>query len=151
MEDPDTMASKSNLALCLRDIGEPREALRYDQELLEDKARVFGEASPEVSLTMNNLAMDFYVLKGFGKARELLSKVVEASEETLGELNQEIILSISNLALVCRAEGGGIRCIGASLWRSGCSTNQGIWSHPRIDSREKASSLDMSTRARQNR
>ena len=93
-----TMASKNNLALCVRGLKDHHQALQL--ELLDDRIRVYGLLSTEVILTKNNLAMDYYDLGEFDKAQALLQEVVKFRRDRLGRFHQDFLLSSSNLGLV---------------------------------------------------
>ena len=72
--------------------------------MLEEKTRVHGLDSVEVVFTKDNLAMDFYDLEEFDKAKVLLQEVVKSRRETLGRSHQESLLSSFSLGLTLQKQ-----------------------------------------------
>jgi hypothetical protein len=55
---PDTLASASELAIDLRNLGQERAARDLDQDTLDRRRRVLGEDHPDTLATANKLAAD---------------------------------------------------------------------------------------------
>jgi Tetratricopeptide repeat len=55
---PDTLASASELAIDLRNLGQVRAARDLDQDTLDRRRRVLGEDHPDTLATANKLAAD---------------------------------------------------------------------------------------------
>ena len=55
-EHPETLASRNNLAIGYRRLGQTEEAVQLDEETLEAMVRVLGPERPETLASRNGLA-----------------------------------------------------------------------------------------------
>ncbi len=67
---PQTLVSASNLALCLRALGEVRVARDLYQDTLDRRRRVLGEDHPDTRRSARNLAADLSALNGGDETRD---------------------------------------------------------------------------------
>ena len=102
---PDTLASRSNLAMVLTELGRLEEAEREHRAVLEVSTQVLGSAHHLALASRGNLAM---VLGDLGKLEESEreSRVVfEVMTRVLGSDHPDTLASRSNYALVLSALG----------------------------------------------
>ena len=75
----------------------PRQALQVDMEILGQKQRLYGQNSPKILHTQNNLAMDYFDLLEYEEARNLLERVVQGRSQKVGPDHIDTALSLQNL------------------------------------------------------
>ncbi|KAM0714759.1 hypothetical protein Q7P37_009776 [Cladosporium fusiforme] len=104
-EHPDTLTSKSNLALAYQYLGQYDKAAELGEQVLEIGKRVLGEEHPDTLTSKSNLALAYQYLGQYDKAAELGEQVLEADKRVLGEEHPGTLTSKGNLALTYRYLG----------------------------------------------
>ncbi|WP_186315492.1 tetratricopeptide repeat protein [Catellatospora sichuanensis] len=83
-DHPDTLTSRNNLALALRDMGRWDEALAVQQEVLAARERVLGPDHPDTLTSRNNLALALRDMGRWDEALAVQQEVLAARERVLG-------------------------------------------------------------------
>ncbi|RGD58430.1 tetratricopeptide repeat protein [Kitasatospora xanthocidica] len=107
IDHPDTLTARNNLAAAYSDAGHTDEAMRLQEEVLEDRRRVLGDDHPDTLTTRNNLAVTY---RGAGRtddAVSLLEQVLEDRRRVLGDDHPDTLTARHNLA-VTESETGRI-------------------------------------------
>jgi tetratricopeptide (TPR) repeat protein len=97
-EHPDTLASRSNVAVALRDLGRLEEAEAEHRAVLEIMTRLLGAEHPDTLTSRSNLAV---ALGGLGRLEEAEAEhraVLEIRTRLLGAEHPDTLTSRSNLA-----------------------------------------------------
>ncbi len=105
LDHPDTLASLSNLALVLHDLGRLEEAEAEDRAVAEARQRVLGPEHPDTLASRGNLAL---VLRDLGRLKDAQAEiraVRAARRRVLGPDHPSTLASRDNLALVLRDLG----------------------------------------------
>ncbi|CAE6460118.1 unnamed protein product [Rhizoctonia solani] len=97
-EHPDTLFSRSNLALTYSHLGQYNEAQQLHVQVLDARKRVLGEEHPDTLQSMNDLASTYSHLGRFTEAEQLYVQVLESRKQVLGEEHPDILRSMNNLA-----------------------------------------------------
>jgi tetratricopeptide (TPR) repeat protein len=104
-EHPDTLNSRSHLALVLADLGRLEEAEAENRAVLEIMTRVLGAQHPDTLNSRSNLAV---VMAGRGRLEEAEAEnraVLQIRARVLGTEHPGTLNSRSNLALVMAGRG----------------------------------------------
>jgi tetratricopeptide (TPR) repeat protein len=104
-EHPDTLASRHDLALALRDLGRLEEAEAEHRAVLEIRQRALGPGHPGTLASRDGLAQ---VLRDLGRLDEAAAEhraILEVRRRVLEPDHPDTIASRSNLALVLGAAG----------------------------------------------
>jgi predicted ATP-binding protein involved in virulence len=97
-EHPDTLASISNLATTLSQMGDLPSAQALQEKALEIYRRVLGEEHPDTLTSINNMAETLRQMGDLPGARVLQEKALEIRRLVLGEEHPDTLTSINNLA-----------------------------------------------------
>ncbi|GGP15634.1 tetratricopeptide repeat protein [Nonomuraea glycinis] len=97
-DDPDTLASASNLAMALADLGQHEAARGLDEETLARRRRVFGPDDNRTLISMDNLANRLSGLGDPQGAKVLRDGVLAARQRVLGDDHPDTLRSRLGLA-----------------------------------------------------
>ena len=100
-----TLASTSNLALCLSDQGNDAEAESFWRATLAGQIRVLGEDHPDTLVTRSNLAMSLFKKSQYAEAESLWTVAWTSQKRILGEDHPDTLRMLSNLATAMRLQG----------------------------------------------
>lgn len=100
-----TLASRNNLALTLRDLGDLDAAKDLHEKTLEIRERVLGGDHPDTLMSRNNLALTLKALGDLDTAKNLHEKTLEILERVLGGDHPSTLTSRNNLAETLRTLG----------------------------------------------
>jgi tetratricopeptide (TPR) repeat protein len=107
-DHPNAVATRANLALVLRQRGNPRDALDLDEHALDDFRRLFGESHPSSLVVMTNLASDLAAVGDVHSARELGEQALALSREVLGADHPHTLATAANLSVDRRADSDSV-------------------------------------------
>lgn len=97
-DDPDTLATASNLAIALADLGRHDDARRLDEDTLARRHRVFGPDDSRTLNTMDSLANRLSKLGDPHGAKDLRDSVVATRRRVLGGDHPDVLWSRIGLA-----------------------------------------------------
>jgi tetratricopeptide (TPR) repeat protein len=103
--NPETLASISNLGAALADQGHYAQAEKIDRETLELKRRALGPQHPDTLITMNNLARNLRQEGRFSEAEKLDAETLNLRRRVLGPEHLLTLASMGNLAIDFEREG----------------------------------------------
>ncbi|KAH8797806.1 hypothetical protein DL96DRAFT_898061 [Flagelloscypha sp. PMI_526] len=95
---PYALVSMNNLALAYSDLGQHRDALELQEQVLKLAKRILGEEHPFTLTSMNNLANTYSDLGRHHNALELNEQVLKLLKRILGEEHPNTLSSMNNLA-----------------------------------------------------
>ena len=104
-DHPEVATHLNNLALILRDLGQPESARPLQERALAIDEAVYGLDHPEVATHLNNLAL---ILRDLGQpesARPLQERALAIDEAVYGLDHPEVATDLNNLALILRDLG----------------------------------------------
>ncbi|MEU9188190.1 tetratricopeptide repeat protein, partial [Streptomyces sp. NPDC048484] len=104
-DHPDTLTSRSNLAVALRALGRYQEAADLDRQTLSDRERILGPDHPHTLTSRSNLAIAQRALGRYQEAADLDRQTLSDRERILGPDHPHTLTSRSNLANNQRALG----------------------------------------------
>ena len=104
-EHPDTLTSRSNLALALWDLGRHEEAAAEHRAVLDTRTRILGVEHPDTMASRSNLALALWNLGRLEDAEAEHRAVLEARTRILGAEHPDTLTSRNNLGLVLRDLG----------------------------------------------
>ena len=104
-DHPDVLASASNLALNLYELGQYEQARLLDEGILTRRRRVLGEDHPDTLASASNLAFDLRGLGQYEQARLLDEGILTRCRRVLGEDHPLTLELASNLACDLRGLG----------------------------------------------
>ncbi|MEV7699975.1 FxSxx-COOH system tetratricopeptide repeat protein [Streptomyces sp. NPDC086779] len=107
-EHPDTLSSRNNLANCLQDLGEYRQAADLHRQNLTHRERTLGPEHPSTLSSRNNLANCLGDMGEYRQAADLHRQNLTHRERTLGPEHPSTLGSRNNLA-VCLGVMGEYR------------------------------------------
>ncbi len=99
-EHPDTLTSRSNVALVLWDLGRHEEAEAEHGAVLEARTRTLGAEHPDTLTSWSNLALARWNLRRLEEPEAEHRAVLEARTRTLGAEHPDTLTSQANLAAV---------------------------------------------------
>ncbi|MGQ4437157.1 tetratricopeptide repeat protein [Streptomyces sp. SAS_260] len=102
---PDTLSSRNDLALSLRNLGRVQEAVELQRDALAASERVLGADHPGTLTARNNLALALRDLGRHQEAAELHRRELAASERALGPDHPGTLTARNNLALALHVLG----------------------------------------------
>jgi len=82
--------------------GNYREAVALFHKVMEHGPRIWGARSPNVSATLNNLALNYVHLHEFDKAEKYYKESLEIADFVYGDDAPQYALGLNNLAIVYR-------------------------------------------------
>jgi tetratricopeptide (TPR) repeat protein len=104
-EHPDTLTSRSNLALALWDLGRHEEAAAEHRAVLDTRTRVLGVEHPDTMASRSNLALALWNLGRLEDAEAEHRAVLEARTRVLGAEHPDTLTSQNNRVQVLRDLG----------------------------------------------
>src|ERR1700722_16314322 len=104
-EHPDTLTSRSNLALVLCDLGRHEEAEAEHRAVLEARTRTLGVEHPDTLTSWSNLALARWNLRRLEEPEAEHRAVLAARTRTLSAAHPDTLTSQSSLAHVLRDLG----------------------------------------------
>ncbi|MBI5385961.1 MAG: tetratricopeptide repeat protein [Verrucomicrobia bacterium] len=104
-EDPDTLASRNNLAEDLRAQGKHAEAEKEHRTVLALRERVLGPEHPDTLASRNNLAEDLRAQGKHAEAEKEHRAVLAIFERVLGPEHPNTLQSRNNLAIALDDQG----------------------------------------------
>ena len=104
-EHPDTLTSRSNLALVLWDLGRHEEAEAEHRAVLQARTRILGAEHPDTLTSRSNLALVLWDLGRHEEAEAEHRAVLQARTRILGAEHPDTLTSRSNLAAILRHLG----------------------------------------------
>ena len=104
-DHPDTLTSRSHLAVGYRRMGRIREAVALDEATLATRSRVLGPDHPDTLTSRNNLAVDYQATGRIDDAITLDETTLTARSRVLGPDHPDTLTSRNNLAACYRAVG----------------------------------------------
>jgi len=99
-EHPDTLTSRSNLALALWDLGRHEEAAAEHRAVLDTRTRILGIEHPDTIASRSNLALALWNMGRLEDAEAEHRAVLEARNRILGAEHPDTMASRDHLALV---------------------------------------------------
>ena len=99
-EHPDTLTSRSNLALVLWDLGRHEEAEAEHRAVLEARTRTLGAEHPDTLTSWSNLALARWNLGRLDEAEAQHRAVLDTRTRVLGAEHPDTLTSRNNLATV---------------------------------------------------
>ena len=105
LEEPDTLASMTNLALVLALAGKYKAAEEMDRRVLELRETVLGLEHPHTLTTMSNLARVLHSQGRYEAADEMDRRVLELREKVLGLEHPDTLTSMNNIEGGLRSQG----------------------------------------------
>ncbi|SEQ79956.1 tetratricopeptide repeat protein [Arthrobacter sp. OV608] len=97
-DDPNTLASRNNLALAYREAGNLAHAIELFEQTLTDAERVLGKHRTDTLTYRNNLASAYQDAGDLAHAIELFEQTLTDTERVLGKEHPDTLLSRNNLA-----------------------------------------------------
>ncbi len=97
-DHPSTLASLSNLALCLYYLGRYEDALEYNRKCYEKRASILGEDHPSTLTSLKDLVLCLFDMGRYEDALEYNRKFYEKTASILGEDHPDTLASLNNLA-----------------------------------------------------
>ena len=104
-DHPDTLASRSNLAVAYVSAGRLAEAIALYEQVLTDRTCVLGEDHPDTLTSRNNLAVAYREAGRLGQAIALYEQVLTDRTRVLGEDHPDTLTSRHNLAVAYGSAG----------------------------------------------
>ena len=104
-DHPDTLASRSNLALAYLDAGRVGDAITVQEETLRVQERVLGPDHPDTLGSRDNLATAYLAADRITEAIAMHEQVLATRERVLGADDLDTLISRDNLALAYDAAG----------------------------------------------
>jgi tetratricopeptide (TPR) repeat protein len=104
-DHPDTLSSRSNLALVVHDLGRLDEAAAEDRAVLAARQRVLGADHPDTLASRSNLADVLRDLGQLDEAAAEIRAILAARQRELGADHPDTLASRGNLADVLRDLG----------------------------------------------
>ena len=104
-DHPDTLTTRSNLALAWQAAGRTAEAITLYEQTLPDMERVLGADHPDTLTTRSNLALAYQAAGRTAEAITLYEQTLPDRERVLGADHPDTLTTRSNLALAYRAAG----------------------------------------------
>ena len=104
-DHPDTLASRSNLAVAYVSAGRLAEAIALYEQVLTDRTRILGEDHPDTLTSRNNLAGAYREAGRLGQAIALYEQVLTDRTRVLGEDHPDTLASRHNLAVAYGSAG----------------------------------------------
>ncbi|MFI9823259.1 tetratricopeptide repeat protein [Streptomyces sp. NPDC052013] len=101
----DTLRSRDDLALALRDLGKYQEAADLHARTVADCERVLGPDHPRTLTSRDNLASALRGLGRYQEAADLHARTVADRERVLGPDHEDTLISRNNLAYALRGLG----------------------------------------------
>ncbi|WP_371598306.1 tetratricopeptide repeat protein [Streptomyces sp. NBC_00564] len=98
-DHPDTLTTRSNLAVSYRDAGRTREALELGEQVLAERERLLGPDHPDTLTARGNLAGAYGDAGRTREALELDEQVLADSERLLGPDHPDTLTARNNLAV----------------------------------------------------
>ncbi|KAH8834398.1 hypothetical protein DL96DRAFT_1756989 [Flagelloscypha sp. PMI_526] len=98
LEHPVTLSSMNNLAITYGKLGQNREGLELQEQVLALRTQIHGEEHPDTLTSMGNLAVAYSKLGQHKHALKIKERVLELSTEILGKEHPSTVISMSNLA-----------------------------------------------------
>ncbi|WP_432185961.1 tetratricopeptide repeat protein [Streptomyces sp. Tue6028] len=98
-DHPDTLASRSNLAIALYWMGEYVQAVDLDRRTLEDRTRILGPDHPDTLTSRSNLAIALRGMGEYAQAVDLHRRTLEDRTRILGPDHPHTLASRSGLAI----------------------------------------------------
>ncbi|MFF7251546.1 tetratricopeptide repeat protein [Embleya sp. NPDC008237] len=138
-DDPDTLASRNNLAQIHAQAGNPRLAVVLHERTLADRRRVLGEDHPDTITSRNNLAGAYQTNGEVRRAAELFERIVVDSRQILGEHHPDTLRARNNLAGAYQAIGNITRAVG--LYKSTLSDRRHVLGERHPDTLASRSNL----------
>eukprot|EP00435_Cladocopium_sp_Y103_P003441 s5544_g1.t1 len=118
-EHRDTLDSVNELALCLKAMGQLKDAEPLFRRFLEASERTLGAEHPHTLVSVNNLAVCLKAMGLLKDAEPLFRRALEAWERTLGAEHPDTLVSANNLAGCLEAMGQlrDAEALYRELWR----------------------------------
>ena len=110
-DHPDTMQSRSNLAVAYRDAGRAAEAIPLHERTLADRERILGPDHPSTMQSRSNLAVAYRDAGRAAEAIPLHERTLADRERILGPDHPSTMQSRSNLAVAYRDAGRAAEAI----------------------------------------
>ena len=110
-DQPDTLASRSNLAAAYQEAGRPADAIPLFEQTLADKQRVLGLDHPDTLVSWNNLAEAYRRAGRAAEAIPLFEQTLADRERMLGPDHPDALQSRNNLALAYQETGRAAEAI----------------------------------------
>jgi tetratricopeptide (TPR) repeat protein len=104
-EDPDTLATRNNLANALNRQGKYAEAETESRAVIKLQEKVLGPKHPDTLLTRNNLATALFFQGKYAEAETEFRAVIKLREEVLGSEHPDTLKTRGNLATVLEIQG----------------------------------------------
>jgi tetratricopeptide (TPR) repeat protein len=104
-EHPDTLTSRSNLALALWDLGRHEDAAAEHRAILDTRTRVLGVEHPDTMASRSNLALALWNLGRLEDAEAEHRAALETRTRILGAEHPDTLTSQNNLGVVLRDLG----------------------------------------------
>jgi hypothetical protein len=104
-EHPDTLTSRSNLALALWDLGRREEAADEHRAVLDTRTRVLGVEHPDTMASRSNLALALWNLGRLEDAEAEHRAALDTRTRILGAEHPDTLTSQNNLGVVLRDLG----------------------------------------------
>ena len=104
-EHPDTLTSRSSLAVTLGALGDHVAARTLHEQTLAARRRLLGDEHPDTLSSLNNLAGTLRALGDHVAARALHEQTLAARRRLLGDEHPDTLTSVNNLAAALRALG----------------------------------------------
>ncbi|KAH8834505.1 hypothetical protein DL96DRAFT_495898 [Flagelloscypha sp. PMI_526] len=95
---PDAVGSMNNLAATYSHLGQHRNALELQEQVLKLQKRILGEEHPDTLRSMHNLALTYSHLGQHRDALELQEQALKPRNRILGEEHSDTLTSMNNLA-----------------------------------------------------
>jgi tetratricopeptide (TPR) repeat protein len=108
---PDTLASRSNLALAYLDAGRVRDAITVQEQTLRIQEQVLGPDYPETLGSRDNLATAYRAADRLTEAIDMHEQVLATRERVLGPEHPDTLVSRDNLAVAYDAAGRSAEAI----------------------------------------
>ncbi len=96
---PQTLTSRSNLAVAYDDAGRLDEAIRLYERTLADAERVLGDDQPQTLTSRSNLAYAYHMAGRQDEAIALFERTLAERERILGDTHPDTLTSRGNLAV----------------------------------------------------
>lgn len=99
-DSPELASALYTMGVLKDDVGESQESIRYHEEALAMRRRLFGEQHVEVAQSLNDLGVTLYGLQAFDTTRVVWEQALSIRMEMLGPSHRDIAESLSNLGAV---------------------------------------------------
>ncbi len=110
-DDPETLTSRSSLAVVYKDVGRVMDAVRLNQEVLKLREMRLGPYHLATLTSRSNLARAYHAAGRFAQAIALDEATLTLRESKLGADHRDTLTSRNNLALDYLAIGRGAEAI----------------------------------------